>query len=64
VAEWLVEKNVDEVAITEDIKHKGPGYVFSDAGVKVHVVSAKNLGEALAYITTQSHSMPASQSPT
>ena len=61
VAEWLVEKNVDEVAITEDIKHKGPGYVFSDAGVKVHVISAKNLEEALDYITTRNHSVPASE---
>jgi len=61
VAEWLVEKNVDEVAISEDIKHKGPGYVFSDAGVKVHVISAKTLEDALSYITNQSHSVTASQ---
>jgi len=61
VAEWLVEKNVDEIAISEDIKHKGPGYVFSDAGVKVHVISAKTLEEALSYITNQSHSLTASQ---
>jgi hypothetical protein len=64
VHEWLLEKNLDEMAIIEDSKHKGHAYVFSDAGVKVHVVSTKNLGEAVAYITTQNHSVPTSQSPT
>jgi cation diffusion facilitator family transporter len=32
VAEWLVEHKVDEVRLREDLKHKGPGYVFADAG--------------------------------
>jgi cation diffusion facilitator family transporter len=61
VAEWLVERKVDEVAITEEIKHKGPGYVFSDAGVKIHVVSAKDAGEAFASIAAQNRSMSTSQ---
>ena len=34
VAEWLVDKKVDEVIIHENIKHKGPDYVFSNAGVE------------------------------
>lgn len=34
VAEWLVEKNTDQIALTEEIKNKDPGYVFTSAGVK------------------------------
>jgi cation diffusion facilitator family transporter len=56
VAEWLVSKKVDEVAIAEEVKHKGPGYVFSDAGVKIHVVSAKDVAEAVATITGKEQS--------
>ena len=52
VAEWLIAKKVDAVAITEEMKHKGPGYVFSDAGVQIHVVSAKDVGEAIASIVS------------
>lgn len=51
VAEWLTEKKVDEVVVTEEVKHKGPGYVFSDGGVKVHVVAAKDVGEAIGAVT-------------
>ncbi|MCF8105720.1 MAG: cation diffusion facilitator family transporter [Desulfohalobiaceae bacterium] len=47
VAEWLVQKKVDLVLVQEDLKHKGPGYVFSNAGVEVRTVSAKSLTEAL-----------------
>jgi predicted Fe-Mo cluster-binding NifX family protein len=57
VAEWLVGKKVDEVAITEEIKHKGPGYVFSDAGIKVHVVSADDVEETIASITSKEQSL-------
>ena len=47
VAEWLVKEKVDELIIQEDIKHKGPGYVLSNAGVRVHVVASDTLEEAL-----------------
>lgn len=47
VAEWLVQKKVDRVLVQEDLKHKGPGYVFSNAGVAVRTVSANSLSEAL-----------------
>lgn len=47
VAEWLVERKVDYVAFKEEIKHKGPGYVFSNAGVTTHVVSDEDLEGAL-----------------
>jgi cation diffusion facilitator family transporter len=51
VAEWLVAKGVDEVAVVGELKHKGPGYVFSDAGIKVYKVKAKDKEEAIASIT-------------
>lgn len=53
VAEWLVEKQVDKLALAEDIKNKGPSYVFSDAGVDVQLVSAEDLEEALASVIEQ-----------
>jgi cation diffusion facilitator family transporter len=42
VAEWLVAKNVDELLVTEGIR-QGPGYVLSNAGVKIRLVEANNL---------------------
>ena len=35
VAEWLVGKQVDEVRLRDRIEHKGPAYVFADAGLSV-----------------------------
>ena len=35
VSEWLLEKGVDTVYSPKGFKGKGPGYVFSDAGVDV-----------------------------
>ncbi len=46
-AEWLVRRKVDEVLVKEDLRHKGPGYVFSDAGVKTGVTPADRLNEAI-----------------
>jgi predicted Fe-Mo cluster-binding NifX family protein len=43
VAEWLVDQGVDEVRLREDIKHKGPGYVFADAGLAVMLTNARYL---------------------
>jgi cation diffusion facilitator family transporter len=48
VAEWLVGQNVDEVLLRSEIRHRGPGYVFSDAGVTVREVRGSGLREALA----------------
>jgi len=50
VAEWLVAHRIDEVVVKEEIKHKGPGYVFSNAGVKHHVTSAGKLSEVVDHI--------------
>jgi cation diffusion facilitator family transporter len=47
VAEWLVEQEVDHVGMKEDVSHKGPGYVLSNAGVKIHIISTDQLDQAI-----------------
>ena len=46
VAKWLVNEKADEILVADDITQKGPGYVFSDAAVKIRVVPAVSLNEA------------------
>ncbi|MFO7838293.1 MAG: cation diffusion facilitator family transporter [Desulfosalsimonadaceae bacterium] len=49
VAEWLVsEHQIDELIVNHDIKHKGPGYVFANAGVGTRVVETEELDRAAA----------------
>jgi cation diffusion facilitator family transporter len=48
VAEWLVEQNVDEVLLRSEIRHRGPEYVFSNAGVTVQEAKESDLSRALA----------------
>ena len=43
VSEWLLEKGVDTVYSPKGFEGKGPGYVFSDAGVDVMLTGNKNL---------------------
>ncbi len=45
VSEWLLEKGVDTVYSPKGFKGKGPGYVFSDAGVDVIVTECGNLND-------------------
>jgi predicted Fe-Mo cluster-binding NifX family protein len=47
VSEWLVNQKVDQVILKSEVKHKGPGYVLSDAGVEIHLSSANHLDEAI-----------------
>ena len=47
VAEWLVEQKTDQVLVREDIKNKGPGYVFANAGIGVQQVSHETLRDVL-----------------
>ncbi|MDZ7759185.1 MAG: cation diffusion facilitator family transporter [Desulfovermiculus sp.] len=47
VAEWLVEQKTDQVLVREDIKNKGPGYVFANAGIDVQQVSNETLIQVL-----------------
>ncbi|MFC1816573.1 cation diffusion facilitator family transporter [Thermodesulfobacteriota bacterium] len=43
VSEWLLDKGVDRVYTPKGFEGKGPGYVFSDAGVDVNVMEYKTL---------------------
>jgi len=43
VSEWLIEKGVDTVYSPKGFKGKGPGYVFSDAGIDVVVADGSRL---------------------
>ena len=53
VAEWLVKKKVDRVILKEEIAHKGPGYVLSNAGVKIRVVPFSELDEAIDAVLSE-----------
>ncbi|MBW2330291.1 MAG: cation diffusion facilitator family transporter [Deltaproteobacteria bacterium] len=44
ISEWLLEQGVDTVYSPKGFKGKGPGYVFSDAGVDV-IVAEGNLAD-------------------
>jgi predicted Fe-Mo cluster-binding NifX family protein len=48
VAEWLVGQKIDIVLLREDVRGKGPAYVFADAGVETRSTEAETLAEAIA----------------
>lgn len=45
VAEWLVTNKIDILLIKEWHKGRGPAYVFSNAGVKIHLAQSDSLNE-------------------
>jgi len=47
VAEWLVTQKVDVVLLQEDLRGKGPVYVFGDAGVEMRKTEAATLSEVV-----------------
>ncbi len=47
VAEWLVDEKIDELVVKELLKHRGPGYVLSNAGVRHREVSCETLAELM-----------------
>ena len=47
VAEWLVTLKVDVVLLQEDLRGKGPVYVFGDAGVEMRKTAAATLSEVV-----------------
>jgi len=53
VAEWLVRQKIDEVRIREEIKNKGPGYVFADAGLRIVRTGAGQLEDVVGEITAR-----------
>jgi predicted Fe-Mo cluster-binding NifX family protein len=57
VAEWLINEKIDELIIKEDITKKGPGYVLSNAGVKIHVVSTDSAEDAIQSVLSSQMQM-------
>jgi cation diffusion facilitator family transporter len=47
VAEWLVARKVDVVWLKEELRGRGPVYVFGDAGVEMRSTEALTLAQAL-----------------
>lgn len=50
VAEWLAEQDITHIGIKEDISHKGPGYVLSNAGIKIYRIKSDHIDEAVQEI--------------
>jgi len=48
VAEWLVQQKIDVVLLQEDIHHKGPEYVFRNAGISFRMTEKSTLAATLA----------------
>jgi len=48
VGEWLVDLKADVVVLREDVRGKGPAYVFADAGVETQLTEATTLSEVLS----------------
>jgi len=44
---------VDKVYVTEDISHKGPGYVFGNAGVEVGMTASERLDEIIDEVASR-----------
>ena len=53
VAEWLVRRGLEHVGMKENISQKGPGYVFSNGGVKIHLIKADYLDQAIREIIAE-----------
>jgi predicted Fe-Mo cluster-binding NifX family protein len=47
VAEWLVARKVDVVWLKEELRGRGPVYVFGDAGVEMRATQALTVARAL-----------------
>jgi cation diffusion facilitator family transporter len=47
VAEWLISRGVGHVAVKEKIAHRGPGYVLSNGGVRIHNTHAESIAQAI-----------------
>ncbi|MEJ2671059.1 MAG: cation diffusion facilitator family transporter [Deltaproteobacteria bacterium] len=45
VSEWLISQGVDEVIAAKSFEHKGPYYVFADAGVVMQQTDQKDIDQ-------------------
>jgi len=53
VSEWLIQKGVDIVYSPKEFKGKGPGYVFSDAGIEVIIAGSGTLADIQESLKTK-----------
>lgn len=53
VAEWLVKRGVEHVGMKEDVSTKGPGYVLSNGNVKMHIITAEQINQAISEIMAE-----------
>lgn len=44
-SEWLIQQGTDTVFTRKEFKGRGPGYVFSDSGIDVHLTGSSALDE-------------------
>jgi cation diffusion facilitator family transporter len=61
VSEWLISLGVDEVIATKNFEHKGPFYVFGDAGVAIRQTDQKNIDQIKKGLVTQAEIPSAGQ---
>ncbi len=47
LAEFLIEHGVDVLYVKKPFEHKGPEYVFSNAGVEIRITDLRNLGDVI-----------------
>jgi cation diffusion facilitator family transporter len=48
VGEWLVGLKTDVVLLREDVRGKGPAYVFGDANIEIRLTDAETLAAAIS----------------
>lgn len=48
VSEWLVSQGVDEVMAAKSFEHKGPHYVFAEAGVTIQQTGERDIAQIKA----------------
>jgi cation diffusion facilitator family transporter len=58
VSKWLLQQDVDRIFTASAMEGKGPGYVFSDAGVPVSVVEGGVLAEIKETLAQESEKTP------
>ena len=53
VAEWLLGQGVDEAMVPKSFAHKGPYYVFADAGAEMHPTEMRTVAEIKTSLTAE-----------
>lgn len=63
VSEWLLSQGVDEVMAAKSLEHKGPFYVFADAGVVLKTTTERDLDRIKQGLTASSPSANSAKDP-